>query len=220
MSDEQSAEPEEAQPAEQPAGAPAAEFPTQRRRGSPGTTALGVILIVVGVVFFASAQLKVDWSDAAWPFYVIAPGLALLAFGLTQRNGSGLTVAGSIVTIVGGVLLYQNATDHWESWAYAWALVGPGGSGLGMLLYGTRSGNAKMARDGFWQVLAALGLFAVGLIFFEGIIGISGEPWPLPGWVLPAAVIVLGLLVLLRGFTTRRELGTATEESDASRGSG
>jgi hypothetical protein len=185
------------------------EAPAERprpKRGSPGTAALGAILIVVGVIFFASAQFKVDWGDAAWPFYVIAPGLALLAFGLTQRNGSGLTVAGSIVSIVGGVLLYQNMTDHWESWAYAWALVGPGGSGLGMLLYGTRSGNAKMARDGFWQVLAALGLFAVGLVFFEGIIGISGEPWPLPGWVLPSIVIVLGLLVLLRGFTTPRDL--------------
>jgi lipopolysaccharide export LptBFGC system permease protein LptF len=179
---------------------------------------LGAILIVVGVVFFAGQQFKVDWGDAAWPFYVIAPGLALLAFGLTQRNGSGLAVAGSIVTIVGGVLLYQNATDRWESWAYAWALVGPGGSGLGMLLYGTRSGNAKMARDGFWQVLAALGLFAVGFIFFEGVIGISGEPWPLPGWVLPAAVILLGLLVLFRGFTSRREIGAAAEGGEGSEG--
>jgi hypothetical protein len=219
MSDEQPpAEPVEAPVAEEPVvEAKAPEGRPKARRGSPGTAALGAILIVVGVVFFASAQLKIDWGDAAWPFYVIAPGLALLAFGLTQRNGSGLTVAGSIVTIVGGVMLYQNATDHWESWAYAWALVGPGGSGLGMLLYGTRSGNSKMARDGFWQVLAALGLFAVGLIFFEGIIGISGEPWPLPGWVLPSAVIVLGLLVLLRGFTTRRELGTATEGDGSNR---
>jgi hypothetical protein len=208
MSDEQPA----AEPAEAPA---AAEVPSRPRRGSPGTAALGAVLIVAGIVFFASEQLNVDWGDAAWPFYVIAPGLALLAFGLTQRNGSGLAVAGSIVTIVGGVLLYQNATDNWESWAYAWALVGPGGSGLGMLLYGTRSGNAKMARDGFWQVLAALGLFAVGFIFFEGIIGISGEPWPLPGWVLPAAVILLGVLVLLRGFTSRRDLGGEATDGGA-----
>jgi hypothetical protein len=208
MSDEQPA----AEPAEASA---AAEVPSRRKRGSPGTAALGAILIVAGIVFFASEQLNIDWGDAAWPFYVIAPGLALLAFGLTQRNGSGLAVAGSIVTIVGGVLLYQNATDNWESWAYAWALVGPGGSGLGMLLYGTRSANAKMARDGFWQVLAALGLFAVGFIFFEGIIGISGEPWPLPGWVLPAAVILLGVLVLLRGFTSRRGLGGEATDGEA-----
>ena len=105
--------------------------------------------------------------------------------------------------MVGLVLLYQNATDHWESWAYAWALVGPGGSGVGMLLYGTRSGDRKMARDGFWTVLTALGIFAVGLIFFEGILGISGDRLPLPNWVLPVSVIGIGVLVLVRGLTFR-----------------
>jgi predicted small integral membrane protein len=104
---------------------------------------------------------------------------------------------------VGLVLLYQNATDRFESWAYAWALVGPGGSGIGMLLYGTRSGDRKMARDGFWTIVGAFGLFTVGLIFFEGIIGISGERLPVPNWVLPVALIVIGVVVLLRGLTVR-----------------
>ncbi|HYN64746.1 MAG TPA: hypothetical protein VES36_09095 [Candidatus Limnocylindrales bacterium] len=183
--------------------APPMEPYREPHRASSGTAVLGGLLIVVGLVFFIGQWLDIDWGAATWPFYVIAPGLALLAFGLTQRDGSGLTVAGSIVTMVGLVLLYQNSTDHWESWAYAWALVGPGGSGLGMLLYGTRSGNRKMARDGFWQVLMAIGLFLAGFIFFEGIIGISGRRLPLPDWVLPVAVIGLGVLVLIRGFTSR-----------------
>jgi hypothetical protein len=174
------------------------------RRGSSGTVVLGAILIALGLVFFAGQQLNVDLADAAWPFYVIAPGLALMAFGLTQARGSGLTIAGSMATMIGLVLLYQNATDHWESWAYAWALVAPGGSGIGMLLYGTRSGDARMARDGFFTILTAIGLFAAGLVFFEGIIGISGDRLPLPQWALPAAIIVIGLLLLLRGFTARR----------------
>lgn len=167
--------------------------------GGSGTAILGAILILLGILFLIGQQLDIDVADIGWPFYVIAPGVALLAFGLTQRHGSGLTIAGSIVTLVGLILFYQNATDHYESWAYAWALVGPGGSGAGMLLYGTRSGDAKMARDGFWQVLVALGLFAAGFIFFEGIIGISGERFPLPQWVLPVVVIGLGVAVLVRG---------------------
>jgi drug/metabolite transporter (DMT)-like permease len=116
--------------------------------------------------------------------------------------------------MVGLVLLYQNATDHWESWAYAWALVGPGGSGIGMLLYGTRSGDRKMARDGFWTLLTALGIFGVGLLFFEGILGISGDRLPLPTWVMPVAVIGIGVLVLVRGLTFREQRGPAwgTEE--------
>ena len=193
--------------------------PPQPRAGSPGAAWLGGILIVLGIIFFAGQQLNIDLSEATWPLYVIVPGLALVTLGLTQRRGSGLTIAGSVVTMVGLVLLYQNATDHWESWAYAWALVGPGGSGIGMLLYGTRGRDAKMARDGFWTILTAVGLFAVGLVFFEGIIGISGERLPLPQWVLPVAVIVIGVLVLVRGLTFRDQGGpawaTAQPESDA-----
>jgi hypothetical protein len=78
-----------------------------------------------------------------------------------------------------------------------------------MLLYGTRSGDRRMARDGFWTILGALALFAVGLVFFEGIIGISGERLPLPNWVLPVAVIVIGVVVLLRGLTFRDTRGPA-----------
>lgn len=186
-----------------PVGAPPA-WP--EHRGTSGTAILGLLLIALGGVFLIGQWAELDWGAATWPFYVIAPGVALAAIGLTQRNGSGLTTAGCIVTIVGLVLLYQNATDHWESWAYAWALVGPGGSGLGMLLYGVRSGNGKMARDGFWQIVIAIGLFVAGYLFFEGVIGISGRPLPLPGWVLPAVIIVLGVVVLIRGVTSGRSL--------------
>lgn len=202
---DQAVAPEPSEPSEpaEPPPPPSTTAATPERRRSSGTALLGILLITVGVFFFIGQWLNIDWGAATWPFYVIAPGLALMAFGLTQRDGSGLTVAGSIVTMVGLVLLYQNATGHWESWAYAWALVAPGGSGLGMLLYGTRSGNRKMARDGFWQILIAIGLFVAGFIFFEGIIGISGQRLPLPEWVLPVAVIAIGLLVLVRGFTAR-----------------
>jgi hypothetical protein len=200
---EQAVPPEPAGSTEPPPASPSVTEATPQRRGSSGTALLGILLITVGVFFFIGQWLDINWGAATWPFYVIAPGLALMAWGLTQRDGSGLTVAGSIVTMVGLVLLYQNTTGNWESWAYAWALVGPGGSGLGMLLYGTRSGNRKLARDGFWQILVAIGLFVAGFIFFEGIIGISGERLPLPEWLLPVAVIAIGLLVLVRGFTAR-----------------
>jgi hypothetical protein len=189
--------------------------PPRPRSGSPGAAVLGGALIVLGLIFFAGQQLNIDIGQAAWPFYVIAPGLALATLGLTQRRGSGLTIAGSVVTMVGLVLLYQNATDRFESWAYAWALVGPGGSGIGMLLYGTRSGDRKMARDGFWAILWAIGIFALGLVFFEGIIGISGERLPLPSWVLPVAVIVIGVLVLLRGLTFSARPGPGEAAPDS-----
>jgi hypothetical protein len=200
------APPSAAPPSAPPPAAPAAATAWPERRGSAtsGTAILGLILIALGGIFLIGQWAELDWGAATWPFYVILPGVALAAIGLTQRRGEGLTIAGCIVTIVGLVLLYQNATDHFESWAYAWALVGPGGSGLGMLLYGVRSANGKMARDGFWQIVIAIGLFVAGYLFFEGVIGISGSPLLLPGWVLPAVVIALGVVVLFRGVTSGR----------------
>jgi hypothetical protein len=178
---------------------------TSPRRGSGGAAVLGILLVAVGVVFLATEYLNLDLGASLWPFYVIAPGLVLVTLGLTQRNGSGLTIAGSIVTMLGLVLLYQNSTDNWESWAWIWPLIAPGGSGLGMVLYGTRSNNAAMARAGFWQAIIGLALLAGGWIFFEGILGISGSRFPLPGWVMPVVIIALGALLLLRGVTARAD---------------
>ena len=87
-----------------------------------------------------------------------------------------MVIGGTVVTTVGLVLLYQDQTGRWESWAYAWALVGPAASGLGLLLWGMRSGDARRVRNGTWALLGGLGLFVVGFLFFEGVIGIGGEP--------------------------------------------
>ena len=80
-------EPQE--PTEPPPPSPAVTAATPERRGSSGTALLGILLITVGVFFFIGQWLTIDWGAATWPLYVIAPGLALMAWGLTQRDGSG-----------------------------------------------------------------------------------------------------------------------------------
>ncbi len=185
-----------------------------RRGGGSGTAIVGGILIVLGILFLLGEQLNVDLARFGWPLYVVAPGVALMAFGLTQARGSGLTIAGSTVSIVGLLLLYQNAADDWQSWAYVWPLVGPGGSGMGMLLYGTRSRDTKMARGGFGQIVVALGLFVAGFVFFEGVLGISGNRFPFPSWALPVAVIGLGLAVLVRGLMRGQSSREWTSSAD------
>jgi len=170
-----------------------------------GATALGVLLVVLGGLFLVAQQTGFDLGDIRWPFFVIMPGVVLLVAGLVLPWGSGMVIGGTVVTTVGLVLLYQDATDHWESWAYAWALVGPAASGVGTALAGMRSGNAPMVRTGVTGAFVGIGLFAAGYLFFEGILNISGRAMPLPGWVVPVAVIALGVVLLLRGLAERRD---------------
>ena len=58
----------------------------------------------------------------------------------------------------------------------------------------------KVTKNLFWVFFVAF----VGFVFFEGIIGLSGDRLDLPEWVLPAALIGFGIIVLLWSLTGRR----------------
>ncbi len=169
------------------------------------TVAVGVALVLVGAALFAGQALGIGIEDIGWPFFVIAAGAAILVIGLVIAREQGMVIGGTIVTTVGLVLLFQDQTGRWESWAYAWALVGPAATGLGLALWGLRSRNAADLRNGMWGVLGGVAIFAVGFLFFEGVIGIGGDRLALPEWLLPVAVIGIGLVVLGRGLLERRD---------------
>jgi hypothetical protein len=177
--------------------------PASEPSSSQAGLALGAILVIVGIILFAGQMVDIGFADLGWPFWVIAVGIAILLIGLLVVTEAPVVVAGTVVTTVGLVLLYQNTTDHWESWAYAWALVGPAASGLGMALWGIRTGNGSAVRGGLWGLLGGLAFFAVGFLFFEAVIGLSGFDLGLPEWTLPAAIIGIGLVILLRGLLQR-----------------
>lgn len=168
------------------------------------TLAIGVVLVLIGAALFAGQLLGIGIEDIGWPFFVIAAGVAILVIGLVVADEQGMVIGGAITTTVGLVLLYQDQTGRWESWAYAWALVGPAASGLGMVLWGVRSSNAGDIRNGAWGFLGGLGMFVVGFLFFEGVIGIGGDRLALPEWLLPVAVIAIGVVVLGRGLLEHR----------------
>jgi peptidoglycan/LPS O-acetylase OafA/YrhL len=171
------------------------------------STVLGGLLVLIGAVLLAGQFVRVDVGHYGWPFFVIAPGVLLLIIALTSRGvvGEGLAIAGSIITVTGLILLYQNSTDHFESWAYAWALVFPGAIGLGMSLYGLRAGRPGNVRAG--TRLAGIGLvvFLVGAAFFEGVIGIGGYHLDrAAGVAVGALIIALGALLLILNLTSGR----------------
>jgi hypothetical protein len=172
-----------------------------------GALALGAILIALGVIFLIAGPLDLFPGLATWPFFIIIPGVALiaLAFAVGGEGGIGFAIFGSIVTATGLLLLYQDSTGHYESWAYAWALIAPGSVGFGMLIYGLGTGRGDLVRSGAITGAVGLGLFLAGAVFFEGIIGISGRSFGTAAQAIVAvAVIALGVAILVGSVLSRR----------------
>jgi hypothetical protein len=174
---------------------------TEGRRG----IVLGIVLIGLGLLFLVERLVGVDLADAGWPLFVIVPGVVLFGWGVTMpgREGLGLAVAGGITTVVGLILAVQNATGLWATWAYAWALVGPGGSGLGTAGYGLVRRDSSLVTNGLRSIAAGVGLFLAFGLFFEGLIGLSGRPF-LTTEVGPYVLIAAGLAVVAMGLVGSR----------------
>jgi hypothetical protein len=178
----------------------------ESRSAERGGMILGAILVVLGLLFLAERVLNVDLGQYGWPLFIIVPGilLFLFSFAAPPRGGSGFAIAGAITTVVGLILAVQNVTDLWATWAYAWALVAPGAVGLGMAVYGFVRGMPDLVSNGLRTLGAGLGLFVGFGLFFEGVIGLSGEPFLLGSEFLPIVLIAGGGLLLLWGLLRGR----------------
>jgi hypothetical protein len=161
-------------------------------RQSRSNLALGVILILVGGYFLAQQFFPdfVLFQTLTWPMIVIGVGVLLLVIGLLT-NQPDMAVPAAVVAGIGGLLYYQNATNDWESWAYAWTLI-PGFVGVGTLLAGLLGENLRQSvRHGFNLILISLVMFAIFFSIFGGK-GL-GEYWPV-------LIILLGVWMLVRSF--------------------
>lgn len=169
-----------------------------------GNLGLGILLILLGIMFFVGQFFDINLGRLGWPFFIIVPGVALFLLALVMGGeaGEGLVIAGSIVTTAGLLLFYQNITGHWESWAYAWALVAPTSVGVGRVIYGVVRGPRKLVTDGLQIAGVGLAIFLVAGTFFELVIGISGRRFPFGDLLWPLLLIGLGLLLLLRNVFT------------------
>ena len=170
-----------------------------------GGVVVGIVLIGLGAIFLVDRVVDIDLARAGWPLFVIVPGIVLYAWGLSMRGreGAGLAVGGGIVTVVGLILAVQNATHLWATWAYAWALVGPGGTGLGLIGYGLTHRDSGLVTNGIRSLGTGLALFVAFGLFFEGVVGLSGAPF-LSGDFGPVVLIGAGVLIVLIGLFGRR----------------
>jgi hypothetical protein len=171
------------------------------RRWIGGQTALGGLLVLLGIVVVVGQALDLELGAVGWPFFVIAPGLALLGLGLAVpgRLGEVLAMVGGLIAVNGLVLLVQNATDRFETWAYAWTLVFLVGPGIGRWLVGVVRGRRDLTTSGGWLIAAGLVAFVALAVFFEVVVGIGGRGYGAPSrYILAALLIVAGLVLLGR----------------------
>ncbi|MCA9910628.1 MAG: hypothetical protein KC519_18360, partial [Anaerolineae bacterium] len=135
--------------------------------------------------------------EGGWPFFVLLPGLIMLAVAISgEKKLAGFIFPGAIVTGTGAILFVQNLTDHWESWAYVWALY-PVFVGLALMFYGNRTDNANSVRTGRNLAFIGMVLLAAFGVFFE-LIAFNHVDGRLVNAVVAVLMIGGGGFLLLR----------------------
>jgi hypothetical protein len=168
-------------------------------------------LVVLGGLALLGRVIQIDLLGLGWPIFVLAPGIVMFFAGVAigGRAGLGLAIPGGIVSMAGIVLAVQAATGLYGTWAYAWALVAPGGVGLALVLYGVLTRQADIARGGLPVLLTGIGLFVGFGLFFEGVLHMSGRAAN-ADLLFAGALLALGVVVVLYGLFARRGQSTDT----------
>jgi hypothetical protein len=181
----------------------ATAYPSRPRGG--GSSALGIVFVVIGLFALVIVLTGTDLTQYGWPLFIIIPGLTLLVIGFISV-GAGATIPGGILTVLGVVLAYCNSTNDWPFLAYGWALVTPGGVGLGIYLQALRDRDQHELRTGRTLLFIGLMIFLIGFVLLESILGISGRDYfgPVGKAALPVLLIVVGAILLVRSIQRSR----------------
>ena len=164
---------------------------------------LGLLLILVAGWLIAT-RIKPDLGNLLhltfeWPIWIMFAGAAILVIGLIVGEPD-MAVPACIVAGIGGILYYQNATNHWESWSYMWTLI-PGFVGIGKILSGIIGGNFMAClREGLKLLLTSAILFTIFATIFNA--------WTVFGsysaYVPIALLFVMGIWLIVRGIMRRK----------------
>lgn len=165
-------------------------------RRNRSTLFLGILLILLGVWLVVSRQVPAlqQWLDMefSWPMWTIGAGILIFIIGLIV-GAPGMAVPASIVTGIGCILYYQNATNDFASWSYMWTLI-PGFVGVGVILTGLLGENTRR------NISSGLNLIVVSVVLFL-IFGTLFGGLAILGPYGPAILLIaLGVYILVRGF--------------------
>ncbi len=155
---------------------------------------IGAALIGLGALFLAQEIFDLRFLDWLWPLFIVGFGALFFAGMVAGGKATGpLAIPGSIISVIGLILLVLNWTDHWEAWAYAWGLI-VAAVGLGLLIWGAYGGQPALRRSGLGLMQTGLFLFLIFGAFFELLIFRSFEA---ASWIWPVVLIGLGLWLLV-----------------------
>jgi len=136
---------------------------------------LGILLLALGVVFLLGQFLGGGFWSYFWPFFIILTGAAFFVGMLAGgQRVSGLAIPGSILSMIGLILLVQNTFDQWQTWSYAWALIVVS-VGIGLVIHGSYGDMEGARRAGLYLVRLGLILFLAFGVFFELLFFLLGE---------------------------------------------
>jgi hypothetical protein len=167
---------------------------TQRNVGS---LVGGALLIGIGVLaLFGQLFRGFDFWSTFWPFIIIGFGslffVGMLAGG---KSAAALAIPGSIITVTGLMLFFQNLTGHWESWSYGWTVMLIA-VGLGIFIMGAWSQEEPRRQAGLRVMQIGFVLFILFGAFFEMLFSPS-LPFGLSKVIFPVALILLGAYLVI-----------------------
>jgi len=154
--------------------------------------ALGIMLVLLGFWFLADRSVpgfhETLGRFAEWPLNLIGIGAALLLLGLVL-GAPGMAVPAAIVAGIGGIFVYQERANDYESWSYMWTLI-PGFVGIGSMLAGLLGENTRH------NLRRGLNLMVISAVLFLAFSSFLGG-WGLLAGIGPAVLLILlGLWVL------------------------
>jgi len=124
----------------------------------------GVLLIAFGLLALFSQLFE---GFEFWPFIIIGVG-AMFFVGMVAggKSTAALAIPGSIISVIGLMLLVQSVTGHWESWAYGWTVILMS-VGLGIFIMGWWAENPAQRASGLGVLRVGAILFVIFGAFFE-----------------------------------------------------
>jgi hypothetical protein len=166
---------------------------------NPGILVTGSILIVFGLLSLVGQQFRgSQFWGYLWPLFLVAVGA--LFFGGMFAGGksmAGLAIPGSIIGVLGVMMLLQSLSGHWASWAYSWSLIVVS-VGLGIFIMGAYTADEHRRRAGVGVMKVGAILFVIFGGFFEMIFS-AFEPYGIQRYIFPVLLVLLGAyLVVVR----------------------